>query len=155
MSGDPKSIGAKITEQAARLGDRALLEGAMATAALVAMADEHLDIEETPMAQTMVLNAKALEIHDLELATNVFARYVESLRRDREAGREEAFKAIAVCREDVEAIEVILRVGIAIAKADHELARSEIDMINEICAWLEMTGLDLPDLIGIRPRPVH
>ena len=127
----------------------------MATGALVALADEHLDIEESFMVQTMVVNAEALKLHDLELATAIFIRYVASLQSDPEAGREAALKAIAMCREDIEAAEVIIRVGIAVAKADSQLSRFEIDTIEQICARLEISGLDVAGLIGAPPDSIH
>ena len=57
-------IGAKLTQQVVRLRDKTLLEGAMATAALVALADSRLAIEESFAVQAVLENAKTLEIYD-------------------------------------------------------------------------------------------
>jgi len=148
-------IGPKLTRQVIRLRDKALLEGAMATAALVALADSQLVIEESLAVQAVLENAKALELYDPELATSMFTRHVDALRADFESGKAAALRIISLCDEDIDAVALILQVGVAVAKADSQLTGSERDVIEDICASLGVTGLDATGLIGSTASRAH
>ncbi len=147
--------GSKLTRQVIRLRDKALLEGAMATAALVALADSKLVLEESFAVHAVLENAQALEIFDPELATSMFTRHIDALRADFETAKAEALRLIALCDEDMDAIALILQVGVAVAKADAELTGSEQDVLDEICATLGVTGLDTTGLLGTVARRAH
>ena len=65
-----------------------------------------------------------------------------------------AFEAIAQCGEDIEAAELIVRVGVAIARADRELTGEELAAIDEICAAIGISDLDTRALVGnVSSRP--
>lgn len=155
MSEYAKSVGPRISKQVLKLRDRRLLEGAMATGALVALADQRLAVEESLALQAVLANADLLKIYDRELALSLYTRHVDRIRSDFADGKDEAMRAIRVCGEDIEAAELIIQVGIAIAKADSVFTASELDMIEEICAALGVEGVDMPGLTGTSPRAMH
>jgi len=155
MSEYAKSVGPRISKQVLKLRDRRLLEGAMATGALVALADQRLAVEESLALQAVLANADLLKIYDRELALSLYTRHVDRIRSDFADGKEEAMRAIRVCGEDIEAAELIIQVGVAIAKADSVFTSSELDMIEEICAALGVEGVDMLGLTGASPRPMH
>jgi tellurite resistance protein len=155
MSDYAKSVGPRISKQVLKLRDRRLLEGAMATGALVALADKRLAVEESLALQAVLANAELLKIYDRELALSLYTRHIDRIRSDFAAGKEEAMRAIRVCSEDIEAAELIIQVGIAIAKADSEFSLSELEMIAEICAVIGVEGIDMLGLTGVSPRAMH
>jgi len=155
MSDYAKSVGPRISQQVLRLRDHRLLEGARATGALVALADQRLAVEESLALQAVLANAELLRIYDRELALTLYTRHIDRIRGNFAAGKEEAMRAIRVCSEDIEAAELILQVGIAIAKADNEFSTSELEMIEEICDAIGVEGVDMPGLTGSTPRSMH
>ena len=155
MTDYAKSVGPRISKMVLKLRDRRLLEGAMATGALVALADRRLAVEESLALQGVLANAELLRIYDRELAISLYTRHVDRMRRDFEVGKEEAMRAVRVCGEDIEAAELIIQVGIAIAKADSEFSSAELEMIEEICGAVGVVGLDTLGLTGTPPRQMH
>jgi len=150
-----KETTSKSREEPIRLRDRNLLEGAMATAALVALADERLLIEETLAVKIVLERARELRLHDVEEAIGLYTSYVDQLRTDRAAGRESALQAVARCSNDIEAAALVVRVGVAVAKADQDFSSDEVSAIEEICSCLGIMGLDALALGGISAAKVH
>ena len=152
MSEYARSLRPRISKQVVRLRERDLLEGAMAAGALVALADQKLSVEESLMLQTVVTNAELLQIYDPELALTLYTRHVDEMRRDYAAGKRAALEAIERCADDIDAAELMVHVGIAIAKADKVFAEAELTMIDEICARVGIRGLDTLGLAGSPPK---
>ena len=136
----------QLSHQVTRLRDRVLLDAAMATSALVAMGDRRILIEENLMLAAVLENVELLKIHDPELAVSLHSRYVEEMRRDYELGKRAALQTISRCADDLEAAELCVKIGIAIAKADLDFSPEEIAVVEEICSHLEISGLDLSEL---------
>ncbi len=155
MSKSASSIDARITGQALKLRDHVLLEGAMATGALVALADQRLTIEETVAVGAVLENTKTLQLHDPNYALSLYTRHLDAIRSDYAAGREAALKAVALCADDMEAAELIVRIGIAVAKADSEFSPPELEVIEDICTSLAITGLDPLALAGSSRTLAH
>jgi tellurite resistance protein len=143
-----RSVGPRISRQVIKLRDRRLLEGAMATGALVALADHRLAVEETMALQAVLEKAELLKIYDPELALSFYTRHIDRMRSDFAKGKEEALRAVRLCSDDIEAAELIIQVGIAIARADREFSTSESEMIEEICSAVGVEGLDTLGLAG-------
>lgn len=155
MSDRARSVPQRISKQVIRLKDKDLLEGAMAAGALVALADQRLAVEESLMVQTVIHNAELLKIYDTELALTLYTRHVDRMRSDFADGKQQALEAIGRCADDIDAAELIVHVGIAIAKADKVLAASELDMIEEICSHVGIEGLDTLGLVGSQPTRLN
>ena len=148
MSDRTRTADSRLSKQVIRIRDKALLEGAMATGALVALADQKLSVEESIALQTLLTQAEQLQIYDPELALTLYTRHVDRIRGDFAQGKEEALGAIERCADDIEAAELIVQVGIAIAKADRVFVESELRMIEEICERVGIQGLDALGLAG-------
>lgn len=155
MPDGSRSFGPRITRQIVRLRDQTLLEGAMATGALVALADQRLSVEESIALQDVLANAELLQVHDPEFAMTLYTRHVDRIRSDFASGKQAALEAIARCAEDIDAAELIVRVGIAIAKADKVIEAAEIEVIEEICERIGVVGLDTLGLAGSSPSRMH
>lgn len=156
MSKIADSLGPQITRQVAKLRERELLEGAMATSALVAMADRKVLLEENIAVASLIDNLELLKIYDPHLAVSLHTTYVEGLRANFAIGKQTALAAIERCAGDIEAALLLVRVGIAVAKADASFSNEEVSVIEEVCRQLEIEGLDALGLSGLRvERPAH
>ena len=155
MSNEVRNVDSRIFDQIGELRDRQLLGGAMATSALVAMADDRVAMSESLAVQAVLTRAELLKDCDRELALDLYTDHIDRLRDDFEGGKEDALEAIRACADDIEAAELIIHVGIAIAKADSEFSEVELDMIDDICAAVGIDGLDALGLAGLSPRASH
>jgi tellurite resistance protein TerB len=145
-----------IVKQVVRLRERTLLEGAMAASALVAMADRKLKVEESLALGAVLENVEALSIHDPHLAIDLYGEYIDAMRVDFAQGRAHALDAVGRCADDLDAAELLVKVGIAVAKADHEFQPEEVEVVGEICRRLGIEGLDPFALVGkLDPRRPH
>ncbi|MAI80446.1 MAG: hypothetical protein CL917_15985 [Deltaproteobacteria bacterium] len=134
------------------LEDEILIEGMMAAGALIALADQNLEIEETLTLESLLNGPELLKRHDLESALKLYLFYIERLREDFPSGKQEALEAITLCSQDIEGPALIVRGGIAVAQSDHELSDCEVTMIEEICQAMGIEGLDT---LGLTGRPTH
>jgi tellurite resistance protein len=155
MSNEVRNVDSRIFEQIGELRDRQLLGGAMATSALVAMADDRVAMSESLAVQAVLTRADLLKDCDRELALDLYTDHIDRLRDDFEEGKEDALEAIRACADDFEAAELIIHVGIAIAKADSEFSEVECEMIGDICEAVGIEGLDALGLVGLSPRASH
>ena len=152
MSKIARAVGPQISRQVLKLRDKVLLEGAMATSALVAMADGKIRIEESLALGSVLENAELLKLADPRFAVSLHSAFVERMRGDFEAGKQAAMEVVARCADDVEAARLLVVVGIAIAKADNEFCDEELAMVREICDSLGVIGLDPLALAGATRR---
>ena len=150
MSKVADSLGPRISRQVTKLRERELLEGAMATSALVAMADRKVLLEENIAVASLIDNLELLRIYDPHLAVSLHTTYVEGMRTDFGLGKRTALEAIKSCAGDIEAALLLVQVGIAVAKADSHFSSDEVVVIEEICRELEIEGLDALGLAGLR-----
>ena len=155
MSDEVRNVDPRVFDQLGELRDRQLLGGAMATSALVAMADDRVAMSESLAVQAVLTRAELLKDCDRELALDLYTNHIDRLRDDFEEGKEDALDAIRGCADDIEAAELIIHVGIAIAKADSEFSEVELDMIDDICTAVGIEGLDALGLAGLPPRASH
>ena len=151
MSNIARSLAPRIHREVLKLKDRTLLEGAMAASALVAMADRKIRLEEDLAVGAVLSNLELLQVYDPEFALTLHSGFVERLRSDHDKGREFAMESVRRCNGDIEAAELLVKVGIAIAKADSEFAREELQVIEDICEAVGIEGLDALGLAGLRP----
>jgi tellurite resistance protein TerB len=155
MSNEVRNVDSRIFDRIGELRDRQLLGGAMATSALVAMADDRVAMSESLTVQTVLTRAELLKDCDRELALDLYTDHIDRIRADFEEGKQDALKAIRACANDIEAAELIIHVGIAIAKADSEFSEVEREMIEDICEAVGIQGLDALRLAGFSPRVPH
>lgn len=138
-----------LQRQLARIRERPFLEAAMAVGALVAMADEDVRLSEQLGLDHVLDNAKRLEAFDPHEALEIHRRHVEAIRADASAGRIAALATLSSFREDPEAAELLLSVGLVIAKADSEITAVEDRSLGEICHILGLPRA--PSFLWERP----
>lgn len=141
----------EVVNEGSALEDEILVEGIMAAGALIALADQKLDINETLTLECLLAGPDLLQRCNTEHALGLYTFYVKLLREDYAKGKEEALDAISLCREDIEGPALIVRGGIAVAQADNVLSECEVSMIEEICEAVGIEGLDTLGMAGSKP----
>lgn len=155
MSSIARSLAPRISREVLKLRDRTLLEGAMATSALVAMADRKIRLEEDLAVGAVLNNLELLQVYDPELALTLHSGFVDRMRSDYEQGRRLAMESVRRCSGDIEAAELLVKVGIAIAKADADFAPEELAVVEEVCQAVGIEGLDALGLAGLQASKPH
>lgn len=120
----------------------------MAASALVAMADDRVQLEESVTVGSIAQNTELLRIADPSAAVDLYTHWVDRLRADYDGGKRDALTAIAKCSDDLDAAELLVKIGIAIAKADDDFCAAELSIVEEICAHVGIAGLDPLALAG-------
>ena len=125
--------------------DRDFAEGTMAVCAMVANADGQVEPEERRKIGQFIRASDYFQGFDHTELVNLFERYSGFYEWDAEIGHDRCLKEIGQVRGDEKRL-LIVRVGMAIARADGELEPAERDAMQRVCRVL---GLD-PTEFGLR-----
>ncbi len=117
---------------------RPLLEASMAGAALVAMADGVVTFSESNRVDEIVQRVKQLEAFDPHEAMDCFQTFVDALGDDPARGHDEAHAAVASVADDPEAAALLVRICVAISRADGHVDPEETAEIDAICKLLKI-----------------
>ncbi|MDA1325299.1 MAG: TerB family tellurite resistance protein [Proteobacteria bacterium] len=125
--------------------NRQFLDATMAASALVSMADGDANITEINILDQALETIQELKIYDPHDAMDLYRDYIDALRADPGATRDTIMRTIGRIREDPHAARLLIRVCVAIGKADEDFSGPEKAVITELCQSL---GLD-PDELGL------
>lgn len=125
-----------------RFRNRQFLEATMAAAALVAMSDGEATFSEMNALDDVLEDVRDLQIYDPHVAVDIYRDYADAIRTSPEDGRRDALAAAGRIAGDEDACELLIRVAVAISRADGELSPPEVATIGELCALL---GVALPE----------
>jgi chromosome partitioning protein len=103
---------------AARTRHRAFLDAAMGSAALVAVADGPVTLAERHMLDQVLESIEMLRAFEVHEAVEVFNDHVAAIRDDPVGGRAKALRAIAALANDESAAPLLLRIAVALGRAD-------------------------------------
>ncbi len=117
--------------------DRSFLEAAMAATVLVAMADHDISSVELAIRDYCLQTISQLKIFNATQAKNVFYDYLDVFEN---GGKAKLLKTIARQSSDPTAANLLISIGLAVAKADYDFSDSERQAIGELCGVL---GLDV------------
>lgn len=110
----------------------------MAGAALVAMADGTVTFSESNRVDEIVQRVKQLKAFDPHEAMDCFQAFVDGLADDPARGHDEAHAAIAAVADDPEAAPLLVRICLAIGRADGHVDPEETAEIEHICKLLRI-----------------
>lgn len=125
-----------------RFRNRQFLDAAMAAAALVAMADGEVSFSELSALDDLLETVKDLQIYDPHVAVDIYRDFADALSEDHDAGRRDVLRTVARVAENPEAAALVIRVAVAISRADGEFTPVEEKTIGELCGVL---GVPLPE----------
>jgi tellurite resistance protein len=128
-----------------RIRGRRFLDAAMAAAALVSTADEHVRLSEQFALDRVLQRMEKLRVFDPRTGVELHRRYVERITAESGDGRRDAIDSVSSFRADEEQALLILYVGAVVAKADGDLSEPETRALADISAAL---GLPLEESLG-------
>ena len=123
----------------ARHRSKSFLEGAMAAAALVALADGDASLEEGAEVGRLMRVLSMLKDHDPHQGVESYLRYVDVLRKHPNANGTVRKVVVDAAGRDPEAASLLIFLCHAISKADGIVRESEVA---EISALANMVGVD-------------
>jgi chromosome partitioning protein len=156
------SLFSKLTDPlfagAARSRNRPFLEAAMASAALAAVADGPVSLAERHTLDQVLESIEALRAFEVHEAVSVFDKFIAGIRDDLASGRAAALRAVSVLADNAALSPVLVRIAMALARADgavttpvqEELAAIAAALGQQIPQEAEATLLD----IGADGEPV-
>jgi tellurite resistance protein TerB len=118
-----------------------LLDATMAATALVATADGEVNLSELSALDSVLESVQDLQIYDPHVAVDIYRDFADAIAENPKVGRRRAMAAVARVDDDHEAAELVIRVAVAISKADGELSDLEARAISDLCGTL---GVALP-----------
>jgi tellurite resistance protein TerB len=126
-----------------RTRDRAFLEAAMAASALVAAADGEVALAELHSRDEVLDRIDALQAFDASDAVAVFRGYVSAIETDHDAGVKQALAAVARVGSEPGQAALLMRVAVAIAKADARFSPEEQAVIVQLAESLGAESIDM------------
>jgi len=131
-----------IADTLERHRQQPFLDAAMAACALVAMADGSVSLSEQSRVDDVLEAIDRLALFDVHEAVDLFNEYVEGVTADPAKGRKRALDAVGRMKDDAEASDLLVKICLAVSRADGEYAPGERDQIAAVCRRL---GRDLAD----------
>ncbi|CAM3661372.1 tellurite resistance TerB family protein [Xenorhabdus thuongxuanensis] len=132
----------ELTTQVSRFKNRKFMEGTVAVCAHVAMASNGVSAEEKQKMIGFIKNSPELKVFDTSEIIEFFNKLVSSYEFDDDIGKGEAMKFILALKQQPEAAQLALRVGIAVAKSDGDFDNDEKQAAREICLALGFAPSD-------------
>lgn len=126
-----------------RVRDRQFLHATMAAAAMVAVADGTISLAELLSRDDVLTRVDALQAFDSNDAVDSFRGFAAAIDEDPEKGTTAALAAVSRFGDDAEVAQLLLRVAMAIAKADSDFTAEEQKAIARLC---EALGTEVVDL---------
>lgn len=121
--------------------DMDLLEGVMAAAAMVAAADGEVEQQERAKIGRFLETHELMRHFDRSKAITLFARYVQELTFDLDMGGDTCLSQIREVKGAEKRL-LIVRLALAIAKADGELEPAEEVAVTKIVDALNLNRAD-------------
>ena len=118
--------------------NRQFLDATMAASALVSMADGDANITELNILDQALETIQELKIYDPHDAMDLYRDYIDGLRADPNSGRDKIIQAVGKIQEDQHAARLLIRVCVAIGKADDNFSEPEKAVIKELCQILAL-----------------
>jgi tellurite resistance protein len=127
-----------LTAELDKFRNRQFLEATMAASALVSVADGHADITEVNILDQALDTIHELQIYDPHDAMDLYRDYIDGLRDNPDATRDKIMQAVSRIREDEHAAWLLIRVCVAIGKADDNFSEPEKAVITALCLELAL-----------------
>lgn len=132
------STRAELTNQVSRFKNKKFMEGTIAVCACISMSSNGASSEEKQKMVQFIQNSPELKVFKTEEVITFFNQLAGNFEFDIEIGKGEAFKYLMALKDQPEAAQLALRVGLAVAKSDGDFDAQEQAMAKEICVALNL-----------------
>ena len=123
--------------------NRDFLEAAMGASALLATADGEVSFAELMARDYLLDRVEILHMFDPGMASDLFRQYAESIQEDTDTGRSTVIESVKKLSGDEDLARLLIRVCIAICKADMNFSEQEHVILADLCEELGLIGIDL------------
>ncbi len=126
----------ELATQVGRFKNKKFMEGTVAVCACISMASNDASDEEQKKMLSFIENSQELKIFNSFEIIEFFNKLSSGFSLDKDIGKGEAMKYISRLKDQPDAAQLAVRVGIAVAKSDGNFDESEKEMVREICVVL-------------------
>lgn len=118
-------------------GDQ-FLETCMGSAVLLALADGQISMTEKLARDQLLDHVEQLQVLDAKRAVTLFESYVEAMEREPKETRARILRNVALLADKPELASAVIRVCIAMGKADQSYTENERNVVNKLCETLKL-----------------
>ncbi len=126
----------ELTRQVGRFKNKKFMQGTVAVCARIAVSSDGVSAEEKQKMVGFLRSSEELKVFDTTEVIEFFNKLVSSFDFDMEIGKGETMKHILALKDQPEAAQLALRVGIAVAKSDGNFDKDEQQAVREIATAL-------------------
>ena len=126
----------ELASQVSRFKNRKFMEGTVAVCACISMASNGASAEEKQKMVGFIQQSKDLAVFDVQEVITFFNELATGFEFDIDIGKGEAMKYVMRLKDQPDAAQLALRVGIAVAKSDGDFDDQEKAIAREICQAL-------------------
>jgi tellurite resistance protein TerB len=126
----------ELTKQVSRFKNKKFLQGTVAVCARIAVSSDGVSAEEKQKMVGFLRASDELKVFDTAEVIEFFNKLVSSFDFDLEIGKGETMKYILALKDQPEAAQLAVRVGIAVAKSDGNFDADEQKAVREIIVAL-------------------
>ncbi|WAT01867.1 tellurite resistance TerB family protein [Rouxiella chamberiensis] len=129
----------ELTKQVGRFKNKKFMHGTVAVCARIAVSSNGVSSEEKQKMIGFLQSSPELKVFDTQEVIDFFNQLVGNFAFDYEIGKGETMKYILALKDQPEAAQLAVRVGIAVAKSDGDFDQDEQNAVREIALALGFT----------------
>ncbi len=126
----------ELTKQVSRFKNKKFMQGTVAVCARIAVSSDGVSAEEKQKMMGFLRSSAELSVFDTNEVIEFFNKLVSSFDFDIEIGKGETMKYILALKDQPEAAQLAIRVGIAVGKSDGDFDQDEQNAVREIITAL-------------------
>lgn len=132
----------EVTKQVNRFKNKKFMHGTVAICARIAIASDGVSSEEKQKMLGFLKSSDELNVFDTNEVIEFFNKLITSFDFDSEIGKGETMKYILAMKDQPEAAQLAIHVGIAVAKSDGDFDDDEKAAVREIATSLGFASSD-------------
>jgi tellurite resistance protein TerB len=136
MKGALNASRTELTNQVSRFKNKKFMQGTVAVCARIAIASDGVSAEEKQKMIGFLRASDELKVFETSEVIEFFNKLISSFDFDIEIGKGETMKHILALKDQPEAAQLAIRVGIAVAKSDGDFDQDEKQAVREIAIAL-------------------
>lgn len=126
----------ELVKQVARFKNKKFMQGTVAVCARIAIASNGVSTDEKQKMLGFLQASDELKVFATSEVIEFFNKLMASFEFDTEVGKGETMKYILAMKDQPEAAQLAIRVGIAVAKSDGDFDEDEQKTVREIATAL-------------------
>lgn len=126
----------ELAKQVGRFKNKKFMQGTVAVCARIAIASDGVSSEEKQKMLGFLKASDELKVFDTSEVIEFFNKLILSFEFDTEVGKGETMKYILAMKDQPEAAQLAIRVGIAVAKSDGDFDNDEKEAVRAIAIAL-------------------